>query len=47
MMGPLTFSVLREHVDQTSLFTEEETGETVQLLGERMKIVVEPAGAVR
>jgi threonine dehydratase len=43
---PLTFSILREHLDQISLVTEEEIGETMQLLWERMKIVVEPSGAV-
>lgn len=43
---PLTFSILREHVDLISLVTEEEIVETMLLLWERIKIVVEPSGAV-
>ena len=43
---PLTFSILRERVDEISLVSEEEIVSTMLLLGERMKIVVEPSGAV-
>ena len=43
---PLTFSILRERVDEISLVSEEEIISTMLLLWERMKIVVEPSGAV-
>jgi threonine dehydratase len=43
---PLTFSILRERVDGIELVSEEEIVSTMQLLWERMKIVVEPSGAV-
>lgn len=43
---PLTFSILRERVDMISLVTEDEIVEAMQLLWERMKLVVEPSGAV-
>lgn len=43
---PLTFSILREHVDEISRVSEEEIVGTMLLLWERMKIVVEPSGAV-
>lgn len=43
---PLTFGILREHVDDISLVTEDEIVSTMLLLWERMKIVVEPSGAV-
>jgi threonine dehydratase len=43
---PLTFSILRERVDQISLVTEEEIISTMLLLWGRMKLVVEPSGAV-
>jgi threonine dehydratase len=43
---PLTFGILRENVDAISLVTEEEIASTMLLLWERMKIVVEPSGAV-
>lgn len=43
---PLTFSILRERVDEISLVSEEEIVSTMLLLWERMKIVVEPSGAV-
>lgn len=45
-LAPLTFGILREHVDDISLVTEEEIVSTMLLLWERMKIVVEPSGAV-
>lgn len=43
---PLTFGILRERVDDISVVTEEEIVSTMLLLWERMKIVVEPSGAV-
>jgi threonine dehydratase len=43
---PLTFSILRKHVDEISRVSEEEIVNTMLLLWERMKIVVEPSGAV-
>ncbi|HTU34444.1 MAG TPA: pyridoxal-phosphate dependent enzyme, partial [Candidatus Acidoferrum sp.] len=45
-LAPLTFGILRERVDDISLVTEEEIVSTMLLLWERMKIVVEPSGAV-
>jgi threonine dehydratase len=43
---PLTFSILRERVDRIVVASEEEIVSTMWLLWERMKIVVEPSGAV-
>jgi threonine dehydratase len=43
---PLTFSILREHVNQIALVSEEEIISTMLLLWERMKLVVEASGAV-
>src|SRR5277367_6651458 len=43
---PLTFSILRERVDEVSLVTEEEIVEAMLLLWERTKLVEEPSGAV-
>jgi threonine dehydratase len=43
---PLTFSILKEHVDRISLVEEEEIASTMLLLWERLKLVVEPSGAV-
>lgn len=43
---PLTFSILRELVDQIALVDESEIVSTMFLLWERMKLVVEPSGAV-
>jgi threonine dehydratase len=45
-LSPLTFSILRERVDQISLVDEEEIVSTMLLLWERTKLVVEPSGAV-
>ena len=45
-LSPLTFSILRERVDQISLAAEEEIISTMLLLWERLKLVVEPSGAV-
>jgi threonine dehydratase len=43
---PLTFSILQSFVDEISVVTEEELIATMLLLWERMKLVVEPSGAV-
>ncbi len=43
---PLTFGILRQRVDDISLVTEQEIVAAMLLLWERMKIVVEPSGAV-
>jgi threonine dehydratase len=43
---PLTFSILRRYVDEIALVTEEEIMGTMKLLWERLKLVVEPSGAV-
>jgi threonine dehydratase len=43
---PLTFSILRGHVDQISRVEEDEIVSAMLLLWERTKLVVEPSGAV-
>lgn len=43
---PLTFSILRARVDDIALVTEEEILSTMKLLWERLKLIVEPSGAV-
>jgi threonine dehydratase len=43
---PLTFSILRERVDEIVPVSEDEIVEAMRLIWERMKIVVEPSGAV-
>jgi threonine dehydratase len=43
---PLTFSILRERVDHLVRVTEEEIVAAMRDLWERMKLVVEPSGAV-
>ncbi len=43
---PLTFSILRERVDQIATVAEDEIVDAMRTLWERMKIVVEPSGAV-
>jgi threonine dehydratase len=43
---PLTLSILRERVDEISLVDEDEIVETMRLIWERTKLVVEPSGAV-
>jgi len=43
---PLTFSILRECVDQVVTVTEDEIGSTMRTIWERMKIVVEASAAV-
>lgn len=42
----LTFSILRERVDEIVTVTEDEIVEAMRYLWERMKLVVEPSGAV-
>jgi len=43
---PLTFGILRQHVDRVVLVSEDEIVEGMRLLWERLKLVVEPSGAV-
>lgn len=43
---PLTFAVLRELVDCVVLVSEEEIISVMMLLWERMKLIVEPSGAI-
>jgi len=43
---PLTFSILRANVDQISRVEEDDIVSTMLLLWERMKLVIEPSGAV-
>jgi threonine dehydratase len=45
-LAPRTFAILRRLVDEVSTVTEEEIIAAMRLLWERMKIVVEPSGAV-
>ena len=44
--GKLTFPVLQRNLEQVLLVSEDEIRNTVRFLMERMKIVVEPSGAV-
>jgi threonine dehydratase len=46
MPGELTFPLIQKHVEQIILVTEEEIKATVKFLITRMKILVEPSGAV-
>lgn len=45
-LGELTFPILRDHVEQVILVTDEEIVSAMRLLWERAKMVVEPSGAV-
>ncbi len=45
-LGNNTFRIIKEKVDQIITVTEKEILDAVQLLWERMKLVVEPSGAV-
>lgn len=45
-LAPRTFAILRRLVSEISRVTEDEIVATMRLLWERMKIVVEPSGAV-
>ena len=44
--GELTFPIIRERVEQVVLVTDDEIRETVKYLLARMKMLVEPSGAV-
>jgi threonine dehydratase len=46
MPGKLTFPILRRHVEKILLVSEEQIREAIRFLMERMKVVVEPSGAV-
>ncbi|MBA7577172.1 L-threo-3-hydroxyaspartate ammonia-lyase [subsurface metagenome] len=45
-LGELTFEVIRKYVDDIILVTEQEILDTMRIIWERMKLVVEPSGAV-
>lgn len=45
-LGDLTFEVIKKHVDEIVLISEQEIIDAMRLLWERMKLVVEPSGAV-
>ncbi|MHA1903646.1 MAG: pyridoxal-phosphate dependent enzyme [Candidatus Thorarchaeota archaeon] len=45
-LGDLTFKIIREFVDEIITVSEEEIVASMKLLWERMKLVVEPSGAV-
>ncbi|TMW55142.1 hypothetical protein Poli38472_013904 [Pythium oligandrum] len=45
-LGDNNFPVIRDHVDEIVLVSEDEILSTMKLMWERMKIVVEPSGAV-
>ncbi len=45
-LGPNTFKIIREYVDDIITVTEDEIVDAMQFLWERMKLVVEPSGAV-
>ncbi len=44
-LGELTFSIIKENVEQVVLVTDDEIRETVKWLLTRMKLLVEPSGA--
>jgi threonine dehydratase len=46
MPGKITFPIVQEHVEKIILVSEDEIRATVRFLLERMKILVEPSGAV-
>jgi threonine dehydratase len=45
-LAPRTFAILRRLVDHVTLVTEEEIVEAMRLLWDRLKVIVEPSGAV-
>src|SRR5437899_2903616 len=45
-LAPLTFAILRRHVDRILLVSEEEIISAARLVWERMKIIIEPSSAV-
>jgi threonine dehydratase len=44
--GVITFPIIQKHVEDIVLVTDEEIRDTVKFLLERMKVLVEPSGAV-
>ena len=44
--GDLTFPIIRKHVEAIALVTEDEIRTTLKFLLTRVKILVEPSGAV-
>ena len=46
MPGELTFPLVQEYVDDLVLVEEEEIKEAMALVMERMKLIIEPSGAV-
>ena len=45
-LGELTFEVIKKHVDEIILVSEQEIVDAMRLFWERLKLVVEPSGAV-
>jgi len=45
-LGPNTFKVVMKYVDDIIIVSEDEIVDAMQFLWERMKLVVEPSGAV-
>jgi len=45
-LGPLTFAILREHVRGILLVDDSATTAAMRLIGERLKILVEPSAAI-
>ncbi|TFG97197.1 pyridoxal-phosphate dependent enzyme [Candidatus Thorarchaeota archaeon] len=45
-LGELTFEVIKKHVDEIMLVSEQEIVDAMRLYWERLKLVVEPSGAV-
>ena len=45
-LAPRTFAILRNHVERILLVSEEEIISAARLVGERMKIIIEPSSAV-
>ena len=45
-LGEVTFDIIRKHVDEIITVTEGEIVNAMRILWERMKLVVEPSGAV-
>ncbi|MCD6332583.1 MAG: pyridoxal-phosphate dependent enzyme, partial [Bacteroidales bacterium] len=45
-LGSLTFQVIRQYVDDIRLCSEESIAKTMQMIWERMKIIIEPSSAV-
>ena len=46
LLGDITFNIIKNHVEKIIRITEEEIVEAMQLIWERMKIIVEPSAAV-